>query len=440
MQSTNYAMKIEVEDLSAVKKTLNITIPEDEVAKEIGKAYQRLRSSVKIPGFRPGTVPVSVLKARFKDHITEDVATKIIESTYPAALKEKSLQPVDMPKFEVKTASIEEGKVFLYAITVEVNPKIEVDGYRDLGLQKEPTDVTEKDMDEAIERLRQGKSQYKDTQNPAKDSDMVIVDFEAHLEGKVVKGSNTVDYSVVIGERTPIPGFDEALKGVKAGEDKEVALQIPKNYSEAGFAGKDALFKIKIKAVKEKITPELDDEFAKDLECDNLTALREKAAKDLKKVKEDKEKERLKTVVMDRLIEKFKFDVPESLVNRYLAMTLSRILDDMKHGFFRQEDMSFKPEELKEKYRPVAERQVKEDIILDAIAEKEGLTVSNDELKEAVKFLAQSRNISYDELFSRIEKEKAVDVIKDGIKHGKVFDVILGLGAGASEAEGSKNG
>ncbi len=429
MQSTDYAMKIEVEDLSGVKKTLNITIPEREVAKEIEKAYQRLKASIKLPGFRPGTVPVSVLKARFKDHITEDVATKIIEGTYPVALKEKSLYPVDMPKFEVKTASIEEGKDFSYTVTVEVNPKIEVDGYRDLGIQKESADLTEKDIEDALERLRQGKSQYKDTEAPAKELDMVIVDFEACVDGKVIKGSNTVDYSVVIGERTPIPGFDEALKGVKAGENKETTLTIPKNYSESGLAGKDALFRITVKAVKEKVTPALDDEFAKDLECDNLAALKEKAAKDLKKIKEDKEKERLKSVVMDRLIEKFKFDVPESLVNRYLSMTLSRILDDMKHGYFRQEDMGVKPEDLKEKYRPMAERQVKEDIILDAIAEKEGLTVSKEEMTEAVKFLAQSRNISYDELMARIEKEKAVDVIKDGLKHGKVFDIILGTAA-----------
>jgi trigger factor len=319
---------------------------------------------------------------------------------------------------------ISEGKDFSYAITVEVAPHFEIEGYRGMELKRESTEVTEKDIDEALERLRMSRSQYKEVSRPAQDPDMVVVDFEAAIDGKVIKGSNTSDYSVVIGHRTPLPGFDEALKGASAGEKREVTLAIPKNYSESGLAGRDALFTITVKSVKEKITPALDDEFAKDLECDSLVVLRERTRGDLAKVKKDNEK----TVIMDKLIERYQFDVPEALVNRYLGMTLGRVLDNMRHGFFTQEDMGLTPEALKDKYRPTALRQVREDMILDAIAEKEGVTATNEEYEEAVRNLAQSRGISYDELISRIEKERAVDVIKDGIKHGKVFDIILGAG------------
>lgn len=424
MQTNN--ARIEVEDLSAVKKKLDITIPGETVKREINSAYQTLKSTANIAGFRKGNIPVNILKARFSDYVQEEVSRKLIERSYPEALRERKLVPVENPHIDIKTPRLEEGRDFTYSVTVEVSPRVEINDYRGMEIKKEKIEVTDKEIEDGLQSLRESRAQFKDVERPANEGDLVQVDFEALINGEPVKNGKGADYPIIIGEKTLLPGFDEALKGTSRGEEKEAEITFPQNYSEGSLAGKAAEFKIKIKAVKEKVTPGLDDEFAKDMECANLDELRGKVKEELVRVKETHDKERMKTEILDKLIEKHSFEVPEALVTRYLGLILNRVIENMRRGDFNPGDEKLSADELKAKYRDMAIRSVKEDIILDEISAKENVQVTEEETEKAVRSLAASRGASYESLMSRIEKEGALEVIKDGMKHEKVFDIIIG--------------
>ncbi|MBI5454308.1 MAG: trigger factor [Deltaproteobacteria bacterium] len=423
MQTTE--LKIAVEELSPVKKRLDITVPAEAVKREIDSAYKSLRSSVNIAGFRKGAVPMNILKARFSGHVQEDVVKKLIENAYPHALSEKAIQPVDAPKVEIKTETLEEGKEFAFSAVVEVSPALEIDGYKGMKLEKKPIEVTDKDVEEGMQKLREVKADFKDVDRPAKDGDLVVVDFEGFMNNEPVKNTKSVDYPVLLGEKTLLPGFDEALRGASKGDNRDANVSFPPNYSEKTLAGQEAQFKLTIKAVKEKGLPEISEEFAKSVGCENIEALNAKVKQELATVKETHEKERLKNEILDKLIEKHPFDVPDAMVNRYLGVILNRVIDGMKQGAYNPGDQGLSIEELKNKYREMAVRQVKEDVVLDTIAAKEKLEVSREETEKAVRSIAESRGVSFESLMGRIEKEGALEIIKDGMKHEKVFDIII---------------
>ncbi|HBG45367.1 MAG TPA: trigger factor [Deltaproteobacteria bacterium] len=418
-------IRVELEDLSAVKKKLDISVPAETVRKEISAAYQSLRSNASIAGFRKGAAPLNILKARFGSDIQEDVTKRLIESTYPQALGEKKLIPVEAPKVELKADKAREDQDFSYSVTFEVQPRVEIDGYMGMELKKEDVTVTDQDIDTGIENLRQASAQFKDVERPAKEGDLVVVDFEAFIGGEPIKNGKGADYPCIIGERTMLPGFDEALKGATKGP-KEIDLNFPENYSEATIAGKTGHFKLTVKAVKEKSVPDLTEDFAKDVGCENLDALRAKVKEEIERHKSNEAKERLKNDILTMLIDKHQFEVPQALVNRYMGIILNRIIDNMRMGSFAPEDKGLNVDQLKEKYTPAAVRSVKEDIVLDYIAAKEKVDASEQDVESAVRNIAAQRQVSYESLMARIEKEGALEVIKDGLKHEKVFDIIIG--------------
>jgi trigger factor len=225
--------------------------------------------------------------------------------------------------------------------------------------------------------------------------------------------------------------MDEAIVGASKGDKVETDLPIPANYSEGDVAGKTAHVKVKVKAVKELTIPEIDDEFAKDIECEGLDDLKGRIKRDLSRVREENERERLKNLALANLIDTHEIEVPESLEKKYLSMIVSRALDNMRAGKPAPGDANLSIDQLREKYRPIAVRSVKEDVILDSIAQAEGIEVTTEELTEAVRHLADARQVSFDELMKRIEREGALEVIRDGIKHEKVFDIIFEHSTGA---------
>jgi len=417
-------IRVQVEDLTSVKKKLDISVPAEAVKSEFKAAYQNIRSTASIAGFRKGTAPMNILRARFGGHVQEDVAKRLIESGYSTALSERQLTPVEAPKVDLQ-GEIAEDKDFNFSVTVEVHPNVAVDGYRGMELRKEEVAVTEEDVDKGVENLREAAAQFKEVERPAKDGDLVVVDFEAFMDGEPIKNGKGEGYPCIIGEKSLLPGFDEALKGASKGEQKEVDITFPENYSEASLAGKPGHFKLSVKAVKEKGTPEVNESFAKDMGCEDLKALRAKVTEEIDKHKKGEAKERLKNEILDKLIAAHPFDVPDSLVNRYMGVILNRIVDNMRSGVMAPEDRGLNIDQLKEKYRPAAVRSVKEDIILDAISAKEAVQVTMEEVEASVRAIAAQRGVSYESLMSRVQTEGALEVIKDGLKHEKVFDMII---------------
>ena len=418
-------IKVQVEDITPVKKKLDISVPAETVSREFKAAYQNIRSTASIAGFRKGAAPMNILKARFAGHVQEDVTKRIIESSYSMALSEKQFMPVEAPQIDLKGGELAEDKEFTFSVTVEIQPNVAVDGYRGMELNKESSAVTEEDIEKGVQNLKEAAAQFKEVDRPANEGDLVMVDFEAFMNGEPVKNGKGEGYPCVIGEKSLLPGFDEALKGVSKGDQKEVDITFPENYSEASLAGKVSQFKLNVKAVKEKGVPEVNEDFAKEMGCENLEALRAKVKEEIEKHKSSEAKERLKNEILDKLIASHPFDVPDALVNRYMGVILNRVIENMRSGMAAPEDRGLNIDQLKEKYRPAAARSVKEDIILDTIAAKEAVQVSLVEVEASVRGIAAQRGVSYESLMSRIQTEGAMEVIKDGLKHEKVFDIII---------------
>ncbi|MBE9529249.1 MAG: trigger factor, partial [Proteobacteria bacterium] len=349
----------------------------------------------------------------------------IRDRSYTKAVHDAKLSPTGNPEIDGESLKFSPDADFTYVAICEVSPDVKIEGYIGMELTSESTEVTDSDIDDAITRLQESRVEYLEVDRAAADDDLLNVDFEASVDGVPIDDIKAEDFPVVIGSGTPLPGFDEALKGVKAGAAKEVTLQIPETYQNQDLAEKDALFKITVRTVKEKKLPEVDDEFAKDLNEESLEALKKKVSVDLVELKADTEKERVKTEILDKLIEANKFELPEGLVNRYHSVILNNIVDSMKAGNIKPEDANLGPDELKEKYRGEAERRVKEDIVLDAISAAESIEVATDEVEKAVRHLAEQRQIPFESLMGRIEQEGSLSVIEDGLKHETAFDMII---------------
>ena len=418
-------IRVQVEDLTPVKKKLDISVPAEAVSREFKAAYQNIRSTASVAGFRKGSAPMNILKARFGGHVQEDVTKRIIESSYSTALSERQLMPVEAPQIDLKGGELTEDKDFTFSVTVEIQPRVEVGGYRGMELKKDDSPVSEEDIEKGLQNLKEAAAQFREVERPAGEGDLVVVDFEAFMNGEPIKNGKGEGYPCVIGEKSLLPGFDESLKGASKGDVKEVDITFPENYSEASLAGKVSQFKLTVKAVKEKGVPEVNEAFAKDMGCENLEALRAKVKAEIEKHKAIESKEKIKNEILDKLIAAHPFEVPDALVNRYMGVILSRVIENMRAGMSAPEDKGLNIDQLKEKYRPAAVRSVREDIILDTIAAKEAVQVTPVEVETSVRTIATQRNVSYESLMSRIQTEGAMEVIKDGLKHEKVFDIII---------------
>jgi len=415
-----------LDDISAVRKKIEVTVSPDDVTRVLEDSYERVRATAAISGFRKGTVPKSVIKAKFADGINGDVSTRLIDSTYHLALEELGLAPLGGPAVEIKTPQPEAGKDFIYTLSFEVTPRVEVGNYLgfDLG-DRISISVSEDEINVGLDGIRETNIRFKEVSKPADDKDMVIIDFTATRNGKTIKGLKGTGYPVLIGETSPMPGLDDALKGLSAGDKKDAELTFPENYSEKKLAGKDVIFHITVQAVKEKTAPEIDDEFAKGLQCENFEALKERVAAEIKKSKEKEEKNRLKEIILDKLIEGRDLEVPDALAQKYHELIFKSVVENMRAGMVNPADKGLSEDSVRERYRPLAVRRAKEDMILDAIALKEKMEISNEEVEEAIRELAAERNLPVDSLMTRIQREGNLEMIKDGLKHEKVFDLII---------------
>jgi len=425
MQTSNQAFNVQVEDLSQIKKKVSITVPAEDVKKEIKSAYASLKTRASVAGFRKGAVPVSILKKRFAAQVEEDVVTRLIERSYPNALRERQITPAAPPKFDIKSGKLSEDGVFSYDVTVEVMPKVEISGHIGMELERLPVEVRDEEVEDALKRLADNHSHFNEVERPAKDTDLLTCDFEGSLDGTPIKNSATKDYPIMLGATSLLPGFSEALAGAVKGVQRDAKITFPANYTEANLAGKTADFRITVKSVKEKITPGIDDEFAKDLGVEGIAVLRGRVRDEIKKAKDDAEKERVKNQILDKLIERHKFEVPEGMVSRYLSIIVDKKVADMKRGHFEPADKGLTEEQVMQRYHAMAFRHAQEDIVLDALAAQEKVEISKEEADAAMRRLAAQRGVNYESLVEKIDAERAMDVVMDGLKHEKVFDIII---------------
>lgn len=418
-------MKIHVDEISPVKKKVSIEIPEDQVIKEVDSFYKDLGKKANIKGFRPGKVPRDILKRYFKDYVKTEVIQKLIQETFPQALTEAHLNPVSLPIFD--PGEFEDHKPFQYTAVIEVKPEIQLGEYTGLKIEGKKEEVRDEEIEDRLKSLQNLHANLKalSEERPIQAGDYVILDYEASLEGRPLEEGKAVNFTVEVGSGNFIPAFEDKLIGLRPEEERDIEVSFPDDYGYQKWAGKMISFHVKIKEMKEKILPPLDDEFAKDLGDSSLEELKSKLRGTIGKEKEQALALHLKSQILNQLLETNHFEIPESLVEEQIKALIS----DTKLRLAAQgvdfKTLGVTEDKLKEDYHSMAQKQVKTFLILEKIAGQEGITVTDEETDERLKEISERMNQKFDMVKHYYERNGLLPEVREGILRDKTLNFLV---------------
>ncbi|HEB70709.1 MAG TPA: trigger factor [Desulfobulbus sp.] len=403
-------MDIAVENVSELTRKLTITLPAEDVSKALDKAYNKLKKDVHIKGFRRGKVPRTVLEKNYRDQVRAEVGEKLVQETYFDAVEKEGLDTVVHP--EIVEHSFSDEGTFSYIAMVDVKPVFELSEYKGLEVEKPATEVSESEVDEKIEELRRGQAALKsaDDDHGIENDDLVVVDFQGFHNGKAMKEVHNTDYSIDVGQHRLGEEFESKLLGLKKGEKTLYEIDFPGDYPNPVLGGKTVEFKVDIKDVKVRIKPELDDEFAKDINPDHesLEDLRKEVEADLKKAKEEAMAGELDDRIMQKLIELNAFEVPERLVMYEVQEMVKQTEEHLKRSNLTMESAGIKLEDLIENNKPVAEKRVRGDFLLKKVAEVEEIKLADEDIERGYQRIADEYNMTLPEVKSYFKRREEV--------------------------------
>ena len=393
-------MQFTVEDISSVKKTLHIEIPKDEVSRELDKAYNQLKKSAKIKGFRPGKVPRSVLERMFKKDVHADVSSRLIQNSFIDVIKQTELKVVGNP--DLKPPELTTDSPYKYQATVEITPEIKDIDFRGLTLQRTRYQASDSEVDIQLKTLQKNMAKYEKISDnrPVRDDDFILIDFEGTKDGtSVPEFAKVENFSMQIGKAVISDDFDHQLIGMQAGDSKELKTQFDKDHPNENLAGQEITFRVMLSEIRQEILPLIDDELAKKAgPYETLDDLKKIILENLKQGYEKRMEQELNEQIFSELIAKTEFDVPDALVE----MELQGIIEEAERSFaYRNislEDMGLSREAIAEKYRDTALKQVKRHLILDKIIDQETLSLTDEELEDGLKEMAENFNQPLEEI------------------------------------------
>jgi trigger factor len=416
-------MKVAVENISPVKKKLNIEIAPDYVAKEMDKAISDVAKKAKIPGFRPGKAPKAIVEKHYGEEVRSEVMNRLISDSYLRALQEHNLNPVDVPAID-NVSSLAKGSPLSFTATVEVRPNIELGAYDGIEVKDKDITVSDEEVSQTIDRLREMYAQLEVVEGrQLEKNDTAVIDFEGYREGKLIDGAKASEYMLALGTNTLIPGFEDQLVGMDKGETREIRVTFPADYNNKDLAGKDATFKVTLKEIKKKILPELNDEFAKDIGGNkSVDELKEGIKKDLEARKRDGLASAQREELLSKLEDAHTFDVPPGMVERELqAIARQQATRMARQG---RDVKSFDISKFREENRALAEKRIKGLLILDAIAEKEKVEVSEQEVSSALAVMARTSGQPVEAIKKYYE---SLDGGLDNLRSSLIQEKTLGL-------------
>ena len=409
-------MSVQVENLEKNMAKLTIEVSAEEFEKAVQNAYLRSRGKITIPGFRKGKAPRVMIEKMYGAGIFfEDAANALIQAEYPKAVDESGLEIVSQPEIDV--VQIEKGKAFIFTAEVAVKPEVTLGEYKGLEVEVTPADVTEEEIAAELKREQENNSRTIDVDDRAvADGDMVTLDFEGFVDGVAFEGGKGTDYPLTIGSNSFIPGFEEQLVGAEIGVEKEVNVTFPENYHANDLAGKAAVFKCTVKAIKVKERPELDDEFAKDVsEFDTLDAYKADIEKKLKERKEAVAKREREDKAVDAVIENAQMDIPEAMIQNQIQQLMQDFIRRMQaQGLSIDQYYQFTGldnAKIQEQMRPQALKRIQSRLVLEKIAETENIQISDEKFEEELKAMADMYKMEVEKL-----KEVMGDYEKEQIK------------------------
>ena len=416
-------MKTEFTDVSATQKTLTIEIPVDVVAAEINRVAKGYTKQARIPGFRPGKVPTTLVKQRFKEQILHDVAHGLIPRAVDEALQERGIEPVDTPN--IKDVALEEGQPLTFTAAIETVPPFDVGDLSTIEATRHATDVNDEAVDKTLQQLRQRGAKHEPVENRGvEDGDTVVLDIERKdAEGKPDRHE---DVSLELGSPANPPGFDAQLLSLRTGETKTFTTHFPEDYAVKEMANTDVEYTVTVKDIRRKVLPELDDEFAKDLGAfESLGALRDRVRADLQQESEEHARQHLRTDVLKQLSDRVTFDLPPSLVEREMDRRIEEFASRLMQQNVDPRQAGIDWGQFRESQREPARASVASALALDEIARREGLTVSADDVDKEIERFAVRAGRTPAALRAQLEKEGSVARLAAGLRREKAVDLVL---------------
>ncbi len=399
-------MKVTIEDVSTVKKTLHIEVPKDEVKDALDAAYQDLKRNAKVKGFRPGKTPRSVLEQYYKKDVHADVASRLIQDTFVEAVKEHDLNLVGKP--EVDPSDLEKDSPFTYDATVEVTPELEDIEFKGIPLEKKLYKASDEELDMQLKMLQKNMARHEplDETRPAAKDDIVLIDYEGFENDQPLEGmEKTIDFSQKIGEKRIHEDFDEQLIGMNPGDEKAITVQFADDYFNKKLAGRQVTFQVELKEIRKETLPAMDDAFAKGLgPYENLDELKGKITENLQEGYDKRAEQELNEQIFTDLLKKADFEVPDSLVEHELTSIINEAEQSFSARNMKMEDAGIDTDQLRDNYRDVAVKQVRRQLILNKIIEQEDLSLADDETDAGLNEMAAAYN-------------QPVDIIKEYMKN-----------------------
>ena len=416
---------IKIEEISPVKKKISFEIPWEEVKKELDAAYRTVGKKARVKGFRPGKTPRHILETYYRQDAEGEAVSNLVQRSFEEAIEANSFQPVARPQIEQN--GIEAEKSFTYSATVELEPVIDPQGYTGLELQKEEASVTDKDVEARLEELRNMYSSLKDVEGdrPVQIGDFLLIDFEGKLGGETRKELTETGFRIEVGSKRLVPGFEEALIGLRKGESKEFTVRFPDDYHVKEFAGKDITFNVTVQDAKIKVLPELDEHFVKNFnKYDNLEALKTDLRKSLEEEKGASVKAKMQKAIHDKLLENNPFEVPEAYVERQIFNMMIEYQRRMVMNGMDPDSAANVAANLHDQFRDEATRMVRTGILLQRIAEKESLTVDAKQIDDRIRETALRYGRDFESMKASYEKDNLIDRLKDQLLEEKTLAFI----------------
>ncbi|MBT3556539.1 MAG: trigger factor [Rhodospirillales bacterium] len=411
-----------------LRREFTISVPASDIAETMDTRLKEVAKTIKMPGFRPGKVPVSLVRQRYGESLRGEILEKTVNESSSTAITERDLRPASQPKIEVK--SFEDGGDLEYSIEFDIIPEITPCDFSKIKLEQLTVAVEEKEIDEAIERLAsmQKSSKPISGSRKSKTGDVLSIDFAGKVDGELFPGGTAEDYELELGTGSFIPGFEDQLVGYKAGDKVEVNVKFPDEYGAEELAGKDAVFDVTVKEIRESVPAEVDDELAKKFGKETLAELREAVSEDRQREFGDLTRMRLKRNLLDELSAQHDFDIPQGMVDDEYNSIWAQYEQQRDAEELDDEDKDKSEDEHKADFREIAERRVSLGLLLSEVGRVNNIQVGQDEInqrlfQEAQKYPGQEQQVLE---FYR-GNPQAMESVSAPVYEDKVIDFILEL-------------
>jgi trigger factor len=421
-------MSVKWEKLEGNEGVLTVEVDAEKVNEGLDAAFKKVVKNIAIPGFRKGKVPRVIFEKRFGvEALYQDALDILLPEAYAKAVEEAGIEPVDVPKIDIE--QMEKGKSLIFTAKVTVKPEVKLGQYKGLEVEKMDATVTDEDVENELKRLQENYAELVVKEDgKVENGDTAVIDFEGFVDGEPFEGGKAENYSLEIGSGTFIPGFEDQLIGMQAGEEKEIEVTFPEEYHAKELAGKPATFKVKVHEIKEKRLPALDDEFAKDVddEVETLEQLKDKIRKRLEEMKKNEAEAALRDAVVEKAAENAEIDIPEVMVknetDRMLRefdqrLQMQGLNLELYYQFSGQDEAA-----LREQMKEDAEKRVRVALTLEAIAKAENIQVTEEEINEELEKMAKAYNLEVEKLKELLGN---LDGVKEDLKWRKTIDFLV---------------